>query len=54
MVVPAVPLINSFNFSALPIITENTIEIDSAPELNMAQALISMNPVIFTRIFGDQ
>ena len=37
-----------------PIITENTIEIDSEPELNMAQALISMNPEIFTRIFGDQ
>jgi N-acylneuraminate cytidylyltransferase len=40
--------------NALPIITENTIEIDSEPELNMAQALIAMNPVIFTRIFGDQ
>ena len=39
--------------NALPIFTENTIEIDSEPELNMAQALASMNPVIFTRIFGD-
>ena len=37
-----------------PIITENTIEIDSESELSMAQALLSMNPVIFTRIFGDQ
>ena len=37
-----------------PIITENTIEIDSEFELSMAQALLSMNPVIFTRIFGDQ
>jgi hypothetical protein len=40
--------------NVLPIITENTIEIDSEPELNMAQALVAMNPVIFTRIFGDQ
>jgi N-acylneuraminate cytidylyltransferase len=37
-----------------PIITENTIEIDSASELGIAQAYLSMNPVIFTRIFGDQ
>jgi N-acylneuraminate cytidylyltransferase len=37
-----------------PIITENTIEIDSEPELSTAQALISMNQLIFTRIFGDQ
>jgi CMP-N,N'-diacetyllegionaminic acid synthase len=40
--------------NVLPIITENTIEIDSEPELNLAQALVAMNPVIFTRIFGDQ
>jgi N-acylneuraminate cytidylyltransferase len=37
-----------------PIITENTIEIDSEHELRMAQALVSMNPEIFTRIFGDE
>ena len=37
-----------------PIITENTIEIDSESELSLAQALISMNPKIFTRIFGDE
>jgi N-acylneuraminate cytidylyltransferase len=37
-----------------PIITENTIEIDSESELSMAQALLTMNPLIFTRIFGDQ
>jgi CMP-N,N'-diacetyllegionaminic acid synthase len=37
-----------------PIITENTIEIDSESELSMAQALISMNSEIFNRIFGDQ
>lgn len=37
-----------------PIITENTIEIDSESELSMAQALISMDSEIFSRIFGDQ
>jgi CMP-N,N'-diacetyllegionaminic acid synthase len=37
-----------------PIITENTIEIDSEADISLAQALVSMNSVIFTRIFGDQ
>ena len=37
-----------------PIITEITIEIDSESELSTAQALISMNQLIFTRIFGNQ
>lgn len=37
-----------------PIITENTIEIDCEHELSMAQALVSMNPEIFTRVFGDE
>jgi CMP-N,N'-diacetyllegionaminic acid synthase len=37
-----------------PIITENTIEIDSEHDLSMAQALISINPMIFSRVFGDQ
>jgi CMP-N,N'-diacetyllegionaminic acid synthase len=37
-----------------PIITENTIEIDSEHELSLAQAIVSMNPEIFTRVFGDK
>ena len=37
-----------------PIITGNTIEIDSESELSMAQALVSINPQIFTRVFGDE
>jgi len=39
--------------NVLPIITENTIEIDGETDLSMAQALLSTNPEIYVRVFGD-
>jgi len=37
-----------------PIVTENTIEIDDESDLDLAQALLTMSPEIFQRIFGDE